>query len=105
MCGQRLAPSFLRIIIEKAQELGADISSIRRALMGAEALPESLRDWFAAHGIANVLHTYASADIGSVAYETATDGVLNPGMIIDEDVIVEIVRPGSGIRPGNPDPG
>lgn len=96
-------PSFLRIIIEKAQEMGADIGSIRQALMGAEALPESLRDWFAAHGIANVLHTYASADIGSIAYETATDGVRHPGMVIDEDVIVEIVRPGSGdpVEPGD----
>jgi phenylacetate-CoA ligase len=96
-------PSFLRIIIEKAQAMGADISSVQHALMGAEALPESLRAWFRDNGVPHVFQTYASADIGSVAYETATAGVLNPGMVVDEDVIVEIVRPGSGepVAPGD----
>ena len=96
-------PSFLRIIIEKAREMGADISSVKHALMGAEALPESLRTWFRDNGVAHVYQTYASADIGSIAYETATGGVLNPGMVIDEDVILEIVRPGSGepVAPGD----
>jgi len=89
-------PSFLRIIIDKAREMGADISSLQRAVMGAEALPESLRAWFRDNGVPQVFQTYASADIGSVAYETATGGVLNPGMVVDEDVIIEIVRPGSG---------
>ncbi|MES2149696.1 MAG: AMP-binding protein [Pseudomonadota bacterium] len=96
-------PSFLRIIIEKAREMGADISSVRHALLGAEALPGSLRSWFHEHGVPHVLQTYASADIGSMAYETETDGVLNPGMVLDEDVILEIVRPGSGepVAPGD----
>ena len=96
-------PSFLRIIIDKAREMGADISSIKNALMGAEALPESLRTWLQENGVPHVLQTYASADLGSVAYETATDGVINPGMVLDEDVIVEIVRPGSGepVAPGD----
>jgi phenylacetate-CoA ligase len=96
-------PSFLRIIIEKARQMGADISSVQQALMGAEALPESLRTWFRENGVPRVFQTYASADIGSVAYETDTDGVLNPGMVLDEDVIVEIVRPGSGdpVAPGD----
>jgi phenylacetate-CoA ligase len=96
-------PSFLRIIIEKAREMDADISSIQRALMGAEALPESLRSWFRENGVPQVFQTYASADIGSVAYETHVDGVLNPGMVLDEDVILEIVRPGSGepVEPGD----
>jgi phenylacetate-CoA ligase len=89
-------PSFLRIIIEKAQAMGADISSVKHALMGAEALPESLRAWFRDNGVPHVFQTYASADMGSVAFETASGGVLNPGMVVDEDVIVEIVRPGSG---------
>jgi phenylacetate-CoA ligase len=89
-------PSFLRIIIEKARESGADIGSVRNALLGAEALPESLRSWFREHGVPNVFQTYASADIGSIAYETATDGVLDPGMVLDEEVLLEIVRPGSG---------
>ena len=95
-------PSFLKIIIEKAAEMGADVSSIKQALVGAEALPESLRHWFAQHGIAHVYQTYASADVGSMAYETRTDGKLNPGMVLDEDVLLEIVRPGSGdpVAPG-----
>ncbi|MYM85779.1 AMP-binding protein [Rugamonas sp. FT82W] len=89
-------PSFLKIIIEKAQELGADISSIRQALMSAEALPESLRNWFVEHGVPHVLQAYASADIGSIAYETQSGGTRDPGMVLDEDLILEIVRPGTG---------
>jgi phenylacetate-CoA ligase len=95
-------PSFLKIIIEKARDMGADISSVRQAMMGAEALPESLRSWFAQNGVPHVFQTYASADIGSIAYETASAGVLEPGMVLDEDVILEIVRPGTGepVAPG-----
>ena len=96
-------PSFLRIIIDKARESGADIGSVRHALLGAEALPESLRQWFVENGVPHVFQTYASADIGSIAYETATDGVLDPGMVLDEEVLLEIVRPGSGdlVAPGD----
>jgi phenylacetate-CoA ligase len=95
-------PSFLKLIIEKASEMGADISSVKRAMMGAEALPESLRQWFAEHGVPDVISTYGSADVGSIAYETKTNGKVNPGMVLDEDVILEIVRPGSGdpVAPG-----
>ncbi|MDC8757762.1 phenylacetate--CoA ligase family protein [Janthinobacterium fluminis] len=89
-------PSFLKLIIEKAREMGADISSVKRAVMGAEALPESLRAWFRENGVPHVFQTYASADIGSIAYESASDGVLHPGMVLDEDVLLEIVHPGSG---------
>ena len=96
-------PSFLRIIIEKARTMGADISSVQRAVLGAEALPESLRGWFQQNGVPQVFQTYASADIGSVAFETASGGVRDPGMVLDEDVILEIVRPGSGepVAPGD----
>jgi len=96
-------PSFLRIIIEKAREGGADISSVQQALLGAEALPESLRSWFKENGVPHVFQTYASADIGSIAYETATGGVLDPGMVLDEEVLLEIVRPGTGelVAPGD----
>jgi phenylacetate-CoA ligase len=96
-------PSFLRIIIEKARETGADIGSVQQALVGAEALPESLRSWFRENGVPHVFQTYASADIGSIAYETATDGVLDPGMVLDEEVLLEIVRPGTGepVAPGD----
>lgn len=89
-------PSFLKIILEKAADSGADISSIKKALVGAEALPPSLRQWLKDHGVPHVLQMYASADIGNIAYETMSDGVLNPGMVLDEDIILEIVRPGTG---------
>lgn len=89
-------PSFLKIIVEKALEMGADISSLKRALVGAEALPPSLRAWLQEHGVPQVLQSYGSADIGNIAYETMFDGVLNPGMVLDEDLLLEIVRPGTG---------
>jgi len=89
-------PSFLKIIIEKAQEMGADISSLQMALVGAEALPPSLRQWLNEHGVPFVLQTYGSADIGNIAYETLTDGKVNPGMVLDETLLLEIVRPGTG---------
>lgn len=87
-CG---TPSFLKILIEKAEELGADISSIKRALVSGEALPETLRSWFAERNIA-MLQCYASADLGLIAYESD----VKDGMIVAEDIILEIVRPGTG---------
>ncbi|NEX63222.1 phenylacetate--CoA ligase family protein [Noviherbaspirillum galbum] len=89
-------PSFLKIIIEKAREMNADIGSVQRALVGAEALPPSLRAWLKDNGVATVLQMYGSADIGNIAYETMSNGEVNPGMVIDEELIVEIVRPGTG---------
>ena len=76
--------------------MGADISSVQRALVGAEALPPSLRKWLNDNGVPHVLQMYGSADIGNIAYETQTGGEVNPGMILDEDLILEIVRPGTG---------
>jgi phenylacetate-CoA ligase len=84
-------PSFLRILIEKALEGGTDIASMRKAMTGAETLPPSLRDWFAQHGVV-AYQSYATADVGLIAYETAA----RDGMVLDEGVIVEIVRPGTG---------
>ena len=89
-------PSFLKIIIEKAEEMGADISSLQCAVVGAEALPPSLRTWLQQHGVARVLQTYGSADIGNIAYETLSRGEVNPGMVLDEELLLEIVRPGTG---------
>ena len=89
-------PSFLKIITEKALEMGADISSVQMALVGAEALPPSLRQWLNEHGVPFVLQTYGSADIGNIAYETLTNGKVNPGMLLDETLLLEIVRPGTG---------
>ena len=84
-------PSFLRILVEKAAELGSDISSITKGLVGGEAFPPSLRDWFAERGMA-IYQSYATADVGLIAYETRA----REGLVLDEGVIVEIVRPGTG---------
>lgn len=85
-------PSFLKIILEKAAETGADVSSVGTAVVGAEALPPSLRKWLHEHGIARVQQIYASADLGNIGYESEA----LEGMIIDEQLIVEILRPGTG---------
>ena len=85
-------PSFLRIIVERARETGADISNLKRALVAAEALPPSLRAWFHEQGVQTVLQWYGTADVGLIAYESEA----LEGMILDEDLILEIVRPGTG---------
>ena len=84
-------PSFLKIIVEKAQEMGVSLPSVTKAMFGGEAYPPSLRDWFAQHGI-NGYQCYATADLGLIAYETEA----REGLVVDEGVIVEIVRPGTG---------
>ena len=84
-------PSFLKIIVEKAAELGVSLPSVTRALVTGEACPPSLRDWLAARGIA-AYQCYATADVGLIAYETAS----REGLVLDEHVILEIVRPGTG---------
>jgi phenylacetate-CoA ligase len=76
-------------------ETGADISNLKNALLAAEALPPSLRAWFKEHGLQNVLQWYGTADIGLIAYETQIQGELVPGMMLDENLILEIVRPGT----------
>lgn len=84
-------PDFLKVLLDKADEGELDISSIKKALVSGAALPPSLRDEFQQKGL-SVLQAYITADLGLIAYETeAMDG-----MIIDEGVLVEIVRPGTG---------
>ena len=84
-------PSFLRILFEKAQESGADMRSLTKGMVSAEPFPPSLRDWFAERGM-TAYQSYATADAGLIAYETAA----RQGLVLDEGVIVEIVRPGTG---------
>ena len=84
-------PSFLKLIVEKAQEMKVPLPSVTKALLSAEAFPPSLRDWFAERGIAGY-QCYGTADLGLIAYETAA----REGLVMDENVIVEIVRPGTG---------
>ena len=89
-------PSFLKLIVDKADELKADLSSLKRTMVGGEYLPPALRKSLGEHGI-RVMQSYATADLGLLAYETALpDGSVTEGMILDEDLLLEIVRPGTG---------
>jgi phenylacetate-CoA ligase len=84
-------PSFLRIILEKADELRVPLPSLRKALVSGEAFLPAMRDMLLARGIAGY-QAYASADLGVIAYETEA----RAGLVVDEGVLVEIVRPGTG---------
>lgn len=84
-------PDFLKVILDKADELGVDLSRIAKAAVGGGALFPSLRAHYADRGI-RCLQNYATADLGNVAYETVPD----EGLIVDEGVLVEIVTPGTG---------
>lgn len=90
-------PSFLRIILDKADELGVRVASLKKAFVSGEAFPPSQRDALAARGI-QAYQAYATADLGLIAYETPA----RDGLVLDEDVLVEIVRPGTGdpVAPG-----
>jgi phenylacetate-CoA ligase len=95
-------PSFLKLIVEKADELKADLSCLEKAHVGAEYLPPALRNNLQERGV-RVSQSYASADLGLIAYESLMpDGTVNEGMILDEGLILEIVRPGTGdpVAPG-----
>ncbi|MFL5265621.1 MAG: phenylacetate--CoA ligase family protein [Stellaceae bacterium] len=95
-------PSFLKVLLDRAAAEGSDISSLRKALVGAEALPSALRAEFRNRGI-DVLQCYGTADVGIIAYESmAVDGRLCDGMVLDEGIILELVLPGTGepVAPG-----
>lgn len=84
-------PDFLKTILEKGDELGLDLSSLQLGHVTGGAYLPSLREWYAARGL-TVLQSYGTADLGLVAYESAA----REGLILDEGVLVEIVRPGTG---------
>ena len=84
-------PSFLKIILEKAAEMGVALPSLKKAMVSGEAFPPSLRDWLAERGVQGY-QSYGTADLGLIAYETSA----REGLVLDESVIVEIVRPGTG---------
>src|SRR6185312_8190129 len=84
-------PDFLKILLDTAEKTAKDASSFKRALVSAAALPASLRDELGRRGVA-VLQCYATAELGVIAYESSA----KEGMIVNESVIVEIVRPGTG---------
>ena len=84
-------PSFLRIILDKADELGVPLPGLKKALVSGEAFLPIVRDALEARGIAGY-QAYATADLGTIAYETEA----REGLVLDEGVLVELVRPGTG---------
>ena len=90
-------PSFLKIIIEKADELKADVSSLKKAVVSGEAFFPNQKALCAERGI-HALQAYGTADLGLVAYETEA----REGLVLEESLILEIVRPGTGdpVAPG-----
>jgi phenylacetate-CoA ligase len=88
-------PDYLKILLDKAQELGRDASSIGKAMVSGATLPPSLRAELQDRGV-KVLQCYATADLGLIGYETELGATVCDGMMIGEDIIVEIVRPGTG---------
>ena len=98
-CG---TPDYLKILLDKARELGRDMSSVKQALVSGAALPATLRAELERRGV-RTRQAYASADLGVIAYETQTlEGALCEGMVVNERVLAEIVVPGTGetARPG-----
>ncbi len=90
-------PDFLKILLDTAAKTGKDVSSLKRGLVSGAALPSSLRQELASRGVA-VLQCYATAELGVIAYESAA----REGMIVNENLLLEIVRPGTGepLAPG-----
>lgn len=84
-------PDFLKILLEAADARGVDVSSIKRAIVSGAAFPPSLQQWVRERGI-DAYQLYATADVGVIAYETSA----RDGMVLNENLIVEIVRPGTG---------
>jgi phenylacetate-CoA ligase len=87
-CG---TPDFLKILLNAAASAGRDVSSIKRAVVSGAAFPKALQDEIKVRGI-DAYQAYATADLGLVAYETSA----REGMVVNENIIVEIVRPGTG---------
>lgn len=88
-------PDYLKILLDAAEEQQKSLSFVKRALVSGGPLFPSLRDEYDSRGVA-VLQAYATADLGVIAFETAVDGRRCEGMVCNEDLLVEIVRPGSG---------
>jgi phenylacetate-CoA ligase len=84
-------PDFLKILLDAAEKAGRDASSIKRAVVSGAAFPKSLQDEFKSRGI-DAYQTFGTADLGIIAYESAA----RDGLIVNEDLILEIVKPGTG---------
>jgi phenylacetate-CoA ligase len=84
-------PDFLKILIDAAIAKGRDLSSLKRALVSGAAFPPSLQKEIKSHGI-EAYQAFGTADLGMIAFETPA----REGMVVNEDLIVEIVKPGTG---------
>jgi phenylacetate-CoA ligase len=84
-------PDFLKILLDAAANAGRDVSSIKRALVSGAAFPKSLQEEIQSRGV-DAMQAFGTADLGIVAYETSA----HEGMTVNEDLIFEIVRPGTG---------
>lgn len=84
-------PDFLKVLLDKSREAGREIGSFRRALVSGGFLHPQLRQEYRARGVPT-FQVYATADVGIIAYESEAQD----GLIVDEGVIVEIVKPGTG---------
>jgi phenylacetate-CoA ligase len=84
-------PDFLKILLDGGDAAGRDVSSLRKAVVSGAAFPKSLQEAFSARGI-EAFQAYATADLGFIAYETSA----REGLVVNEDLILEIVRPGTG---------
>ncbi|WP_368507589.1 phenylacetate--CoA ligase family protein [Bradyrhizobium lupini] len=91
-------PDFLKILLDAAASSGRDVSSIKRALVSGAAFPPSLQAEIKARGI-DVYQAFGTADLGIIAFETSA----RDGMVVNEDLIMEIVKPGTGdaVAPGD----
>src|SRR5882757_8623780 len=84
-------PDFLKILLDAADAVGRDVSSIKRALVSGAAFPKSLQDEIKSRGV-DAYQAFGTADLGLIAFETSA----REGMVLNEDLILEIVRPGTG---------
>jgi phenylacetate-CoA ligase len=84
-------PDFLKILLDAADSAGRDVSSIKRALVSGAAFPKSLQDEIKSRGV-DAYQAFGTADLGLIAFETSA----REGMVVNEDLILEIVRPGTG---------
>src|SRR6476469_6511140 len=91
-------PDFLKILLDAAASAGRDVSSIKRALVSGAAFPKSLQDEIRSRGV-DAYQAFGTADLGMVAFETTA----RDGMVVNEDLIMEIVKPGTGdpVAPGD----
>ena len=90
-------PSFLKIILEKCDELGLPATSLKRAIVSGEAFMPAVREFMKARDV-DCYQAYGTADLGLIAYETSA----REGLVVSENLVVEIVRPGTGdpVSPG-----